>query len=525
MGPFSRHSSLFSPEDAIRYNEAMGKGTLACRPLRAVLFAWMAFLASSSVAQENSPAWSKNPDNVHGLALAEVVAGRPGEATQRLENALVGREEQPAWDALRREQARIAAWYELSSRFWDESIAEGHRLTLTVRRKTLKRVQITSRDEDGSLLLGSNKFGIRRFRSEELDPVEVAAQMGKASDSIRNDPARRWLQLLRGEGKARRWLAAGKDPVAVELAPDAARYEELLGRGEVLLGWLGIQGEIETFDPARVERELERLDRLREGSHPLFQELEGELRAGVERLLGRAIDLEGPRALVRGKLEDLGEERVRVTYEFDSEEERLDFLDSPTYLEHVHGRMNELAGKVRKPAFRQGEGFLEGIGAGCVRLDFPFEAPIKASWDVEYRPRKKQINPAALQFMVGVLDDGEGSYAGLMDFGNLEVAHGPSGMNKPDYNLDKRTNLKPKKRYAFEFTRDLDGKMVCVIDGDRVNEFTAVPRLRRGGVFLWVHSDMPVLVHRLTIEAQLPPSAYELRRTMLAREQMAARGW
>lgn len=482
-----------------------------------------AILPSSQEAVAAS--WRTAPRAAHGAALAEVAAGRAGAAVQRLRPLAEAHPDDPDFAAVRRDLARITGWFELAERFWDEAIENELRLSLTIRGKELKRVQITGRGEEGVLFLGTNKFGIRTFTTEELDIAELANQLGKASPELRAAPSRRWVQLLVGNPKAERWLKKDKAESTAILRADVALYEDLLQRGTIVLAWENSQKDIDKFGPQHIEASLVQIDAVRTHGHELFAEVEHELRLAAEQLIGRSIDIAGAQALVKGKLKELPDERVRLSYDFQDAAQAEDFVDSPDYLEHIRLRVNPLSGAIREPAFKWVKGALEGKGKGCVRLPFPLEAPVRAEWDIEWRKKGGERNPTAVQMFIGIQDDGNATYAAVMDFGKLEVTHSPTRANQPDWDTQVAIKFRPDKKYHFELSREVDGTTICKIDGQLVNEFVALRQVQRGGAFLWIHSDLPVRVHSFTMEGQFPPRFYKELRGKHIQARMQARGW
>ena len=498
------------------------RGSIA--PGRLLLALWLAVaLSLAHTAQTAVPAsWRANPDATRGAALTEVREGRSSQALERLERAL-GEKEPDA--ALARERERIGAWTQLVERFWNEVIEAQTKVTLTVRGRELRRVRITGRGDDGELFVGMNKHGIRTFRTEELELGELVTQLGKASDELRGDSARRWMQLLLGDRRAQRSIEKAKDAELALLKEDASRYPDLLALGDTLLALELLDEPVARLDAAAVELELTRLDRIQRRRHKTLAELRPHLRRTMVLLWERKLDLEGIGALTHAQVRELKNGRFELSYDFEQAEQALDFEILPGYLESIRSRLVPLVIQPRETTFQHVAGTLEGQGSGCVRLAFPLEAPLKARWKLQWTKPKGIENSGAVQFLTTFLDDAEESYLGVMDLGKLEAHHAPSGRREVAWDTPNAPKFRIGKVYEFELSRTAEGVTTVKIDGKLVNELRGTKLVLQGGTCLWVHSDLPVRVHELSLEGRVQPDALQQLRRKRVEAELARRGW
>jgi len=284
-------------------------------------------------------------------------------------------------------------------------------------------------------------------------------------------------------------------------------FERLVAQGEAALAL----DELSRGKPARGEERADALtvvERVkdvvaRHGAEPVVQKRRELLRKYAEALLHGAFDSSDVECLgIHGALEQLDGGRIRLSYSFDLAEEADDFLPRNDYLD---GMRRELVaqggvGAIQAPAasgFRVQNGTLEGIGAACSRLSLPFAAPFRVSYSIEVGSGRARSGPEAFSWMLGVCDDGREhnircTNSGALLFrldGRPEVVEGGLAM------------FEPGATYPYEVRHD--GRIVELESEKNTVRSPPLPHLTGGSLFLWIHSNLPVRLKELTIEAKL----------------------
>jgi hypothetical protein len=116
----------------------------------------------------------------------------------------------------------------------------------------------------------------------------------------------------------------------------------------------------------------------------------------------------------------------------------------------------------------------------------------------------------ATRFMLGLFDDGKGSFVGCVDFGNWILRN-----RVPHYEHDEFTpggfTYDFDRVYELLIRQDEERTLFATADEEERMKIHAAER-HRGAMFLWFHTQCYILVHSLRIEgALLPDSTAELR--------------
>ena len=207
-----------------------------------------------------------------------------------------------------------------------------------------------------------------------------------------------------------------------------------------------------------------------------------------------SFDIDQALADLAGRVETLRDGRVRVTYDFDDAVESADF--EPTgYMIERRQRMSPLATDPEESGLRVARGSFTGRGSECYRLPVAFESPMSMTVEVSYGEVPPNGTPESM-LMLGICDDGRESFASLQGHGTVEVTDRPSGYQvfEPAPIVELAVNLS----YLLEL-RHSGERFAVYIDGDRIQEVDAGPR-KAGAVWMLVHSDALVTIHRLVIE-------------------------
>ncbi|MCZ6596425.1 MAG: hypothetical protein O7B99_02180 [Planctomycetota bacterium] len=491
--------------------------------LRIALAAIVALPAIAPPAQEDDRAAlqalavdESDPATALGLALWETRNGAVAAAAARLDALLPSVTDAALAERIGRERQRIVRWRDLRDSWFDWLVTNKKRLR---REHDGKKISLTiERVEDGVAYLARNKAGLEQLVLEELDPGALAQQMGKRGDELagdgwvriyayvltRND---KWKKLLKGDHSA---VAALRDDGAEDI-PARMRLGEAAARVQVLA-----RGHAPR-SVAEAEAALAEIAALRSsfGDFDLIASRTEAFKNAFAMLNGRRFDLGGPGVALSGGFEQLSADRVKLVYEFDDAIELFDFRYTE-YLKDRAKQITPLTGQ-HDDSFRIEKGMLRGSGEAVLRHVLGFTAPMTVRYGLSFDPPPGTVEELpSFWFMMGLLYDGRGSYAWVTNLGDLEVWK----VGERTHSLDEG-DRQFITGISYEMEIEHDGKKVVVRrDGALITELPA-EHLKRGRVFLWMHSDLGVSIDRIEIEAGLDPALLDNFKRSWLEEQLA----
>ena len=132
-------------------------------------------------------------------------------------------------------------------------------------------------------------------------------------------------------------------------------------------------------------------------------------------------------ASLHGKIDHLKDGAVRLTYEFDTPAELLDF-EAVDYLEEIHERKRPLDISKDVSRFELKEGKVCCLGTGCRRLRFGLRAPFKIAYTLTFD--LDDYRGEAIFLNLVFCDDGHKNNVTCFFDGDLEAVHRPSNFYK-----------------------------------------------------------------------------------------------
>ena len=401
------------------------------------------------------------------------------------------------------ERDRVEKWLAGRAAFVDYAIAKGTKLSFTLEGK---RQSVPAVGRKGDVLeLAPNRAKLATLSLEEIPSAEIAMGMAKGDPAEKGSWVRaygyavagdeRWKKLLRDEGdeaQAFRADAEGVYPALLQTADAVAELVSLAGADAPATG-------------ADADTVLTRIQALRttHGENRLVKEGQVPLAALARAALAARFAALGLEGVLHAKVERLEGDRVRLVYSFQKEEQREDWVEMPEYLASLRGPAGPVSPDT-KSRIEMRDGALIGTGSTCLRLPLALASPTKISYELQFRKRPDS-EAMACRFMLGLADDGLGSFAGCIGFGNLHVRDKLTRFEDVAYDTGE-FSFYFDMLYQVEVSQDAEGKLTSSVAGEQKQELDAGAR-RAGGILLWFHADCSVAIHTLSIEAGLTPDS------------------
>jgi len=446
----------------------------------------------------------------HGLALLQARAGDLEGALAALAAIADSKPAPPEDERVRRDVERVRQLALLRAGFLQSLVASGAKWTVEYEGK--KVVASVRKVEGGAVHLAENRQGVQSIPLAALDVVEIARQAGKREQQGNSEPwARFYAYVLGGDAKWEKLLKADSEgarnlredaatwlPKTIRTGRAAARVEEL-ARG-------GIPG---TAAAGRAVAETIRTLIADSPDLPVVLSRAGDLRRLAAAALEVSLAEESPAALLHGKWKDLGDGRVSLAWEFESEAEAGDFRKQVGYLSEWRKALKIDAGKEAESSWTVRDGSFQGIGAACYRLPLEFSAPMTIRYELRVLDADDSDKLQA-NFTVGLCDDGKRNQILALNFGDLFVRNAGKQSGREEKGGESFSYFLSTD-YAFEVRHDGE-KVTVTVDGEKRSETACLGR-KSGGVILWFHTTLPVAIGRFEVEGRIEPgSAAELRR-------------
>lgn len=453
--------------------------------------------SASSVA-----AGSKDHDAQHALALVQAKQGDLEGALGSLESLAADSPSPPEDQRIARDIERVKQFMLLRDGYFANLVATG--ASISGQYRGLEYVAKVESVEEGWLHLGENRLGLSKIPVSAIEPFDIARQAGAREEQGAAQPwVRFWPYVLVGETK---WEHLLKDESegARALREDAHTWYPAVLKTAKAAGALN---ELATMPEPKSKKDAEKLFAAVKalvsayGDLPLVQRKIEPLRQLVGSVIVRTYSEEDPAQACHGVWTTLGNGLVDIVYEFTKADEAEDFRRVPNYLLPMHESQTPTVKKEDASSWAVSGGDFVGTGAATYRHFAELEVPIVVRYDVMFRegPSKSKQSPA-FTFMVAACDDGNGSYAGCINFGNLSVVDRESKSYKT---LAEDEPAFLKKVYHLELQND-GNTVTTFVNGKKKFESPAAGR-RRGAVMLWFHVDHTLAVQRLEIQGKIDP--------------------
>ncbi len=299
------------------------------------------------------------------------------------------------------------------------------------------------------------------------------------------------------------------------LREDASRLAEGLRDGEVpfLLARVARFASADAAsDASRAVDAVERLVRLH-GKDPLVVARRADLEACCRSFLDKAFGARGGSDFgLRGAVESLPGDRIRVTYEFDRPDELEDF-QKVRYLD-VLGTPR-LKGSVGAEITG---GALVGSGPLCLVHHVAFAGPTTVTYELTVPDAGRE----SFQFYLGVCDDGFENGCYVNEFGGVIAVD--RKRNYLQRLFPESATLELGHRYSFSVALDGAGRVTVSRDGDVAVRLAGFPR-RGGRLLLWMDTPTQVRLDRLVVEGGLTERARGLIRRRWVERRMKGLGF
>lgn len=456
----------------------------------------------------------KEFEGQHALALLQVVRGDLEPALETLENLAANGPPPPEDVRIARDIERVRQVILLRDA-WLESLKRSGQ-PFVGKYRGVDYVAKVDRVEGGWIHLGDNRAGLSKIPLAALEPYEVARQAGKREEQGTAAPwARLVPYILVGDAKWEQLFRELKDDSAgaTQLRDDAKSwYPELLRTAQAATAL----NQIAMLPEPKTQKDSGRLfDAVKalltgSGDLPIVQRKTDVLKQIVAGVIVRTYVEQDPGSLCHGTFTALGNGLVSLVYDFTKPEEALDFRKDPGYLADLRTNQQQPVKKEEASAWAVANGELSGSGAACYRHYLDFTGPITLRYDVAFRntPTAPGTKPAFM-FMVGVCDDGAGSYAGCFNFGSAMVI---DLATKAFHTVPDEKTAFAKRPYKIELKND--GETVSItVNGEKRQSLPASGR-KSGAVILWFHTDNVVAIQRMEIEGRVDSKWAEKARAL-----------
>lgn len=438
---------------------------------------------------------SLGADERLALALHELGRGRAREGLARLEALVRDAPSDAVRERAERELRRARAWIELRDAFLRQRVASGRPLEFTHEGTPLASRILAF--EGGELRL-ENGRAPERCSVEALDPLELARQIEPSGGAA--DWARIYPFVLRGDPRAGERLEDDGGEAGALVSdlrtdyPARLRLAALLGR----LDDLARRAPPGTREAVRAN--LDDLAAWRRDAEGLALLAEKRLavQSHARALLARELEFIDPRTLLRGKLETLPDEVVRLTYEFVDPHELEDFTSDP-YPQSARRILGEEQSS--DVPFRVESGTLVAHGAASLRSLIDLAAPLSVRYTFQFQ--ETPMPTPNRNFALGICDDGREHFLLAVNAQHLE-RYDRQGSDRARFESVLPVTNRP---YAMELRHD--GTEATLTSDGKLQRSLAVGSRRSGAFFLCMVSDCLVRIERVQIEGRLPLTAFE----------------
>ena len=412
----------------------------------------------------------------------------------------------------------------------DERLERAHRrlsAVIEVRRDLLetakgrRRLRIGSEGEEvrGKLVRYDDQTMVLSVDREDVTYpliwLDAAALLRNARSKMKadNEWMKGYLALLAGKKASDRYLSTAADP---QLADDAASIEKEAGDGAAIAALIELAAMTEPKNPAEMRAAASRFTRLvgpnRDAS--AFTTKKAALRRLGRYLFWHSTDTSDPTKLgLGGKVETLPGDRIRLSYDFQTEAQADDFVKVEYLSELRAGTPLARTRQGLPSSFEVRNGVFEGVGACCYELPLVFKAPMT----IRYKGLVQVLDEEP-RFIIGFCDDGEGQFIGNVTLGILALS--ASG------NWQAMSGALLQPNHMHSITVHHDGRSTVTVDWgerDKKGDIPCGARLS-GRVFIWLHQDSAVKIDDLVIEGGIDKDGFEALRVKQINVRLARLG-
>lgn len=443
------------------------------------------------------------------LAITEIGSGRLRSGRARLAALLEGAEPALA-ERVARETRRAEAWEAARDAFLLRLVDEKTLLPLDLGpRVTAKEFEVRSYSE-GLVELDDKKGGIRRLQVETLDPWSLAREM--RFGSTEGDWTRFYVFILRDKDQWKKLLKPDSEDAKALLTDGREDYPARLELGKAMAKIATLADRPPPTTPRDADQRIEvfRSLLIEHKDTSVVKRKRAQLRTQAQALYERRFELLGPQTFLKGKLESLGNERVRLTYAFDDPQE-LDDFEAKLYPQIASRGLGTT--RAKDVPFQASKGALIALGQAGLRTLYDLEAPLAVKYDIQYE--KADVQQTAFYLALGVCDDGAEHFAWAVNLSSLQVFETLNAASSPE----KDSSFELGRPHQLELRHDgqalkllLGGKQQCTLEaGAR----------QYGAIFLRASTDLELRMDKLVIEGRLRANGFERMKRVWAERQMA----
>ena len=463
----------------------------------------------SAKATAALPSLALRPAEYEARLAASLVAMRDGEleAARGALSALASEVEEGHELAARvqLEHERAQAWGAMLEAYFADVVASGSKITVEYEGKKLKTPVRAL--EAGVLKLGQNRRGLSELPLTMLTPV-------KLSDTLRQKVAKHgpeWLRIypyaLAGDERAHSLLRRDESEAVLALKRDAREfYPELMKLGEAALALdrMAAAAAPNGAESARAAKDTISALHAVAGADDLYTSRAESLAAVMRLSLTLLFQEDGLATLLVGKLESLEKGRVRLTYDFESDEQLADFVRDDSFL---------APSRRSRPPVNLPEGLhdvwidqgaLICLGRVAARHKLELSGATRVRYRLVYEQHEAHPTPIT-NFAFGLCGDLDGSFVWCLDQGHLYVAN-----QRPKFGSMNEITPRPivqlQQAYELEVQHDGKQKIVASSQGTKLTEVECGPR-KSGFPFVWAHSMAEARLTDLTIEGSVSESS------------------
>lgn len=383
--------------------------------------------------------------------------------------------------------------------------------------------------EDGVLRFAKNSLGLAE---SPVDALPVAELFDLARGLPADTP--HWVvpyaRLLGGLPEWDEGLDEDS-PEARALAEDAAGLGRLFGLGEVCAG-LARLAEVELGAdglpaPEAAADVLERTAAIvaRADGLEVVHQRRDDLRELARRALNAEFQAHPERLPLAGELEWSKDGRLKLTYDFEEVADAEDFVLRNDYLHEWHATMSPVDKTPEESYFVVRQGAFFGDGQLVYRHRLEFGPGVRVAYEMRYIQREGDTIDVGV-VMIGLADDGAGSFAAASEFGDRYAIDLETFYNRRELYEGERL-VEINTIYRAEARLEPDDELGAVVeawrDGEKRGELGTGGRYR-GGVFLYVHSPRIVAIESMVIEGVPEPASIDALREAWVAERLAELG-
>ncbi|MFT4538384.1 MAG: hypothetical protein ACI841_001419 [Planctomycetota bacterium] len=480
--------------------------------------------ASLSLGDYTTPALALIPASAQewlALALGVAQTGDYESGIALLTKAQASVEAGEETDRIMRASKRLSALKETRDAFLQDLVGDPKK-KFRMKAKAGKIVAPVVAIEAGMVKLGSNRVGVKELEINKITPLELVEALG--TDASKYGPG--WIaayaRLIGGENRWDKGLDKKKEGAPELIADAKADLLDVMDLGQIAgaldgLARLPKPDSVETAN-AVIDASREMLERF--ANEKAVRERADALTELCAQAFGVIHDAEGLASQLGGKIEALDNGRVRMSYTFDSAEELKDWPKDEGYLAERRQKKFPVGKTEQQSKWKVKAGNLEGDGAVCFRHAVQWESPITISYDLLYgRPQPGQGMLAHI--VMGLCDDGQGSWTGGLDVYDLETREDSVKKVLVDVQTSGR-EIKAAKAYKMKLVHD-GNSLTMYRNGEKLRTIGVEDRTA-GGIFLWIHSTITVAVKGIQIEGKILKTGEDPGKARWVKKQLADMG-